>query len=164
MHSQTHNHTSHKHRFSHTHSGQKGLDTKALYEVICWYVWYAPLIRSFHNFSHKQHIRTLTTQVHNSASWHPAQACWYFRGVCFSVLRFQPNTLGKAKPQQHYKDSYISQPPSHLPGTHAHTHTHRHTHNTSLLFLKKTAKGSNTARLHEGSVRGQLSAGWLPGD
>ena len=86
----------HKHTHTHTqnyrHSGRETLSTKALCEVICWYVWYAPLRWSFHNPSHQQHINTLKTQVHNSASWHPAQACWYFRGVCFSVLRFQPNT------------------------------------------------------------------------
>lgn len=84
---------------------------------------------------HTPNTHALTTQVHNSASWHPTQACWYFRGVCFSVLWFQPNadTSEKAKPQQRYKASYISQPLSHW--SVAHTLTHKH-----LLICLKTSR------------------------
>lgn len=81
--------------------------------------------------------------------------------VCFSVLIFQPNanTLEKAKP--HYS---ITRPLTFLsPPLTYQVHTHIHTKKPLQILLKKTAEG-NTARLHEGSVRGQLSAGWQPHD
>lgn len=113
-------------REKHTPSGHKRLDTKTLCGVICWYVWYA-FERVFfflsRNTSQVTHAHTATTTQLQKLTPHTGMLV--FKGCVLLSIKISAKHFW-AKPQQHYKASYISQPSSHISNTQNHNHTCLH--------------------------------------